>query len=93
MTLRVVGQVRTLADIFELLLREFIPKSVAVIGSAGGNCFDRIDSGITQRVVGVGISGTYIERIRARFSGRLRRPELYAGDIQAGTFFRTVKMI
>lgn len=40
MALPAVGQARMLADLFESLLREFLPQSVAIIGCAGGNGFE-----------------------------------------------------
>lgn len=94
MSLPNIGQAKMLADLFESLLRKCFPESVAVIGCAGGNGFERIDSGITTRVVGVDINPTYIGESRARFSGRLSGLELHAGDIQCdGVTFEPVDLI
>src|SRR5215831_4846669 len=47
-----VGQLRFLSDLFAESLECFHPRSVAVLGIAGGNGLDRIDPGVTQRIVG-----------------------------------------
>lgn len=81
-----VGQSQMIADVFEELLNEHIPASLAVIGCAGGNGFDRILSDITKRVVGVDINAGYIEEVRKRFKNRFKLLELYACDIQTTEF-------
>ena len=58
MALPEVAQAQLLSDEFESLLRRFRPHSVAVIGCAGGNGFDRIDPAVTARVVGNGTIAT-----------------------------------
>jgi len=47
-----VGQANLLADVLESVLSELRPATVAVIGCAGGNGFDRIDPLEVARVVG-----------------------------------------
>jgi len=94
MSLLQVGQAQMLADEFESLLRDYGPRSVAILGCSGGNGFDRIPSNVTTRVVGVDINPAYIEETRRRFSGRFRSLELYTGDIQtAQVAFDPVEMI
>lgn len=85
MTLPEVAQARLLADIFATILETHRPASVAVIGCAGGNGFDRIDTAITQRVVGVDINPGYIDAARQRYAGRIANLQLITGDIQDGT--------
>jgi SAM-dependent methyltransferase len=94
MSLPAIGQARMLGDVFESLLREFLPQSVAVIGCAGGNGFERVAGDVTTRVVGVDINPTYIDAARARFSGRLQGLELHAADIESdGVLFEPVDLI
>jgi hypothetical protein len=69
MALPQVAQASLLADIFGTLLREQIPASVAVLGCAGGNGFERIDPAATERVVGVDINPSYVRELRLRFQG------------------------
>jgi len=83
MNLPHVGQATMLADVFEAALRRLRPRSVAVLGCAGGNGFERIDPAATPRVVGVDINPAYIDAARGRFEGRFESLELYAADIQA----------
>ncbi len=56
-----VGQLEVLSDLFEEVLRYCRPESVAVLGVAGGNGLDRIDTADTKRVVGVDIHPGYLE--------------------------------
>jgi len=77
-----VAQAQLVADIFEKVLRERSPRSVAVIGCAGGNGFERVDPKSTPRVVGVDINPDYIAQARMRFSARIPQLELYVEDIQ-----------
>ncbi len=82
MSLPAVGQAEMLAAQFAELLVEYSPPSVAVIGCAGGNGFDRISPGRTRRVVGVDINPGYIEEASRRYARSLPGLELYVGDIQ-----------
>jgi SAM-dependent methyltransferase len=84
MALPQVAQARLLADIFKSLLERHRPRSVAVLGCAGGNGFEWISANVTERVVGVDINPEYIERLRARFQDRIPALELFVGDIQSG---------
>jgi hypothetical protein len=46
-----VAQAELLADVFGALLVEHAPRSVAILGCAGGNGFGRISPAVTDRVV------------------------------------------
>ena len=76
-----VAQAKLLADVFSNALEEFRPASVAVIGCAGGNGFDRIDPLEVTRVVGVDINRTYLEIASTRYSERFKKLELHCSDI------------
>jgi SAM-dependent methyltransferase len=78
-----VAQAGLLADVFGVLLADHAPRSVAVLGCAGGNGFDRISPAVTERVVGVDINPTFIDATHNRFQGRFRVLELVVGDLQA----------
>jgi hypothetical protein len=77
-----VAQGELLAEIFEAMLSEYAPRSLAVLGCAGGNGFDRISPAVTHRVVGVDINPTFIDATRSRFDGRFRALELVVADLQ-----------
>jgi SAM-dependent methyltransferase len=76
-----VDQAVLLADAFSAVLRKFQPASVAVIGCAGGNGFDRIDPRTTPRVVGVDINPEYLDTNARRHSGSFRDFTLCNADI------------
>jgi SAM-dependent methyltransferase len=82
MALPAIGQASMIADQLVALVEKFCPSSVAVIGCAGGNGFDRVASPPVERLVGVDINPRYIDLAAARYVGQTRGLELYVGDIQ-----------
>lgn len=82
MALPEIGQAQWLADELEFSVRQHSPKSVAVIGCAGGNGFDRLTGSFVERVVGIDINACYVEAARNRFGGRIPGLELHVADIQ-----------
>ncbi len=82
MALPGIGQADMLAQQFAALLSEWTPASAAVIGCAGGNGFDRINVGVTQRVVGIDINPRYIQELAYRYAATIPGLELYVRDIQ-----------
>lgn len=83
MSLPEIGQADLLADILENALRQYAPRSVAIIGCAGGNGLERIRPETTPRVVAIDLNPAYVARLRERFARRLPGLEAIAGDIQA----------
>jgi SAM-dependent methyltransferase len=83
MALPAVGQAAMLATQLELLLAQFAPRSVAVIGCAGGNGFDRIDTRITSRVVAVDINAHYLEAVQHRYGQRIPGLECCVANVEA----------
>ncbi len=83
MALPQVAQAPLLSEVFAGLLAAYAPRSVAVLGCAGGNGLERVSPAVTPRVVGVDINPRYVEATRARFAGRIPRLELIAGDVQS----------
>lgn len=71
MSLPSVGQARMLADQLALLIERHTPSSVAIIGCAGGNGLDRIDSSRVERIVAVDINPEYIAAAELRPGGTL----------------------
>jgi SAM-dependent methyltransferase len=80
-----VAQAQLLSDVFAATLRQRRPASVAVLGCAGGNGFERVNPAITPRVVGVDVNPDYIRAARRRFADRLPGLELIVGDAQRET--------
>jgi SAM-dependent methyltransferase len=77
-----IEQAQLLSDIFAGVLAKFSPRSVAVIGCAGGNGFDRIPAAIS-RVVGVDLNPRFVAETEVRFKDRIENLELIVGDIQS----------
>lgn len=82
MALPGIGQADMLARQFATLLTEWTPASAAVIGCAGGNGFDRINVGVTKRVVGIDINPQYVQELAYRYAATIPGLELYVRDIQ-----------
>ncbi len=93
MSLPEVQQLGALADLFAEalarcsqhrqssdLLSGFSPPSVAILGIAGGNGLDRIDSSVTGRVVGLDVNPDYLNAARQRYAG-IAGLELHCVDL------------
>jgi SAM-dependent methyltransferase len=76
-----VAQASLLAEVFSTVLRRFRPASVAIIGCAGGNGFDRIDPHTTTRVVGLDINPEYLEATAQRYSDNFTELVLRNADV------------
>jgi trans-aconitate methyltransferase len=82
MALPAVGQAKMLADELEFAVRQHAPKSIAVLGCAGGNGFDRLVGTGVERIAGIDINPAYVEAVRSRFHARIPGLELHVADIQ-----------
>lgn len=83
MSLPSIGQAEMLADQLALLVKRIRPASVAIMGCAGGNGLERLESGQVERVVAVDINPRYVEEAAARHAGRLNRLQLICADVQS----------
>jgi hypothetical protein len=81
MALPGVAQAQLLAEILAGQLQSRQPSSLAVIGCAGGNGFERIAPEVTRRVVGVDLNGRFLEEVRTRYENQFERLELVEGDL------------
>ena len=94
MALPAIGQSQLIADQLDILVRRYAPSSVAILGCAGGNGFERLIDTSVSRVVGVDINPQYIEAARQRYDGRVPGLKLQVGDIQtAAWLFEPVDFI
>ncbi len=75
-----VAQLGVLSELFGEALESCCPRSVAVLGVAGGNGLERIDCSVIRRVVGVDINPEYLRAVDERFSGKLNL-ELHRLDL------------
>ena len=68
-----VRQQELLSDLFATALERRRPASVALLGIAGGNGLERIDSGVsgvTKRIVGLDLNPLYLDEVRNRYAGK-----------------------
>lgn len=79
-----VDQLTPLADLFAEALARLRPRSVAVLGVAGGNGLEHVDSTLTTRVVGIDLNAGYLAATRTRFPD-LRGLELHCADLDRDT--------
>jgi ubiquinone/menaquinone biosynthesis C-methylase UbiE len=83
MSLPEIGQAPLLAEVFDRAVKRWSPVSIALIGCAGGNGFERLAAGTIDRLVGVDVNPDYIEQARRRHVRRLSNIELLCADIQS----------
>ncbi len=94
MRLPEIAQAQLLADVFEEQLAIHKPRSLAMLGCAGGNGLERIAPDMTRRVVGVDLNGRYLDQVRARFGTRFEQLELVEGDVQTtAVAFKPVDLV
>lgn len=79
MNLPEVAQAQALSEIFGQTLASVRPRSVALIGCAGGNGLEHVDRTVTSRIVAVDINADYLAVCAARFPG----VETVCGDVSA----------
>lgn len=75
-----VKQLAALAELFKCALHRCRPESVAVLGVAGGNGLEHIDSSITKRIVGLDLNECYLREVERRFK-TLAGLELYCCNL------------
>jgi len=75
-----VDQLAPLADLFAEALAFCRPRSVAIVGIAGGNGLRHIDPSATKRIVGIDINADYLAAVRRRFP-TLQQLELHHLDV------------
>ena len=83
MALPSIGQAQMLAETLEALVKRYVPQSVAILGCAGGNGFERLMPLQLDRIVGLDINPQYVATARERFGKSLPQPELYVADLQS----------
>ena len=76
-----VNQLAPLADLFGEALAHLRPRSVAVLGVAGGNGLEHVDGTLTTRVVGIDVNPAYLGATKQRFPD-LRGLELHCSDLR-----------
>jgi ubiquinone/menaquinone biosynthesis C-methylase UbiE len=94
MSLPSVGQAGMLADQLAQLIELHTPASVAIIGCAGGNGLERIDSTQVERVVAIDVNPEYVAAAELRHAARLGNLDCRCADVQSETLtFDPVELI
>jgi Methyltransferase domain len=75
-----VQQLGALSELFVEAIERCRPSSIAVLGIAGGNGLEHIDSSVTTRLVGLDLNPEYLESVRERYS-HLAGLELHCVDL------------
>ena len=83
MALPEIAQNTYLADTLQYFVNGKAINSVAVIGCAGGNGFDRLAAVNIRRVVGVDVSPDYLAAAKHRYLGRFTCLELICADLSS----------
>ena len=65
-----VQQLPALAELFKYALERYAPESLAVLGVAGGNGLEHVDSAVTKRLVAVDINPIYLDSVQQRFGAK-----------------------
>lgn len=76
-----VGQAALLDRIFGEALRALRPRSVAVLGAAGGNGFGHLADCGVSRTVAVDFNQAYLRELERRYRDRVQNLEIVCGDL------------
>lgn len=94
MAMPAIAQTQYLAGLFENLLEKFSPESVAVIGCAGGNGLEKINSEKVKRIVCVEINPDFLSAAEDRYGKKFDDCEFRRADISSpGIDFAPVDFI
>jgi SAM-dependent methyltransferase len=81
MSMPSVGQLQMLDKIFESVLDEFTPTSIAVLGCTAGNGFQHLINLPLERVVGIDINFNFLDECRAWFIQDVENLHLVCADL------------
>ena len=84
-----VCQLAPLSDLFHNALAIRSPQSIAILGVAGGNGLEHVDSGLTKRVVGIDLNSLYLNAVREERSVLGRHAWRLIGDPPTPVGMRT----
>ena len=94
MALSSIGQAQYLSGVFANSVQKYSPKSVAILGCAGGNGLEAISNSLVERVVCVDINQEYLAAAKKRFPGSFKQCEFLCCDILSSSFsFEPVDLI
>jgi hypothetical protein len=78
-----IGQAAMLAEEFRQAVAATSPRSVALLGCAGGNGLEALDGSAVERVVCVDINPAFLAALETRHRARLPGLECHAGEVES----------
>jgi hypothetical protein len=84
MALPSVGQAQLLGTALQRTVAQFLPRSLAVLGVAGGNGLDRLQRGLVRRVVALDFNPDYLALCARRYSASFTEFEPVLHDLSQG---------
>src|SRR5687768_11339658 len=84
MSLPTVAQAGLLATLLQRVVREDRPRSLAVLGVAGGNGLEGIDRTILRRVMAVDLNRGYLDVCKERHAASFEEFEVVQHDLAHG---------
>jgi hypothetical protein len=84
MALPSVGQAQLLSDALQRTVSEFRPRSLAVLGVAGGNGLESLDRATVRRVVALDFNPDYLARCSQRYASSFSVFEPVLHDLSQG---------
>lgn len=82
MAMPTVGQTAMLSREFRRAVERFQPRSLALVGCAGGNGLDELADFDVTRVVCVDISPDYLQKLTSRYAGKVRGLETLCCELE-----------
>lgn len=86
MSLSSIGQAQYLSGVLMQAVQRYSPKSIAILGCAGGNGLEAISKSLVERVVCADINPEYVAAAKKRFSGSFNQCEFLCCDILSSSF-------
>ena len=82
MAMATVGQAVMLADEFRRVLEQYHPRSVALLGCAGGNGLEHLAGMGVERIICVDINAHYVDALSERYRHTIRGLEAVCSEVE-----------
>lgn len=85
MSLDTVLQLQTLSEMMKSALNRYPAKTLMILGVAGGNGLEHVDTSVFERVYGVDVNEEYLETCRCRYPNLIGTLETICADVSKDT--------
>jgi hypothetical protein len=79
-----VAQAQMLSRLLQEAIFEYQPRSIAILGAAGGKGLEKVDPMTVRRVVAIDVNPAFLALCTERYSRRFERYEAIVHDLSAG---------